>query len=358
VADMVLKRFPVLSRVWGYEWGVVLKGVEQVWLATHESQYLDYIRHNIDRFVAADGSIYTYNLQDYNLDQVNPGKLLFRLYQETPHEKYRQALLLLRSQLQTQPRTSEGGFWHRKRHPYQMWLDGVYMAAPFYAQYADNFDEPVGLDDVAHQILLVAKHTHDPRTGLFYHGWDESKMQKWADPVTGCSAQFWGRGMGWYAMALVDVLDFLPASHQARDRIVTIFERMIHSLTLVQDAGTGLWYQVLDRGGCDGNATEAAASCMFVYAMAKGIQRGYLAPKYLAATRRGYAGILKHLIEREAGGQVNLTRLCQAADWGAEQSWDDSHTCDISEPLMPTDPKCAGIFILASTEMEKLNTDD
>jgi unsaturated rhamnogalacturonyl hydrolase len=337
---------------------VVLKGIEQVWLDTHDSKYLDYIRRNIDRFVGADGNISTYNLQDYNLDQVNPGKLLFRLYQETPHEKYRKALQLLRSQLQTQPRTSEGGFWHKKRHPYQMWLDGVYMAAPFYAQYADSFDEPVGLDDVAHQIMLVARHTHDPRTGLFYHGWDESKMQKWADPMTGCSAQFWGRGMGWYAMALVDVLDFLPASHQARDRIVTIFERMIHSLTLVQDAATGLWYQVLDRGGGEGNDTEAAASCMFVYAMAKGIQRGYLAPKYLEATRRGYAGILQRLIEIDACGQINLTRFCQAAGLGAAQQRDGSYAYDIGEPVTSNAPKGMGVFILASAEMEKLNQDD
>ena len=357
-ANMVLNRFPILSSVWGYESGVVLKGIEQVWLDTHDSKYLDYIRRNIDRFVGADGNISTYNLQDYNLDQVNPGKLLFRLYQETPHEKYRKALQLLRSQLQTQPRTSEGGFWHKKRHPYQMWLDGVYMAAPFYAQYADSFDEPVGLDDVAHQIMLVARHTHDPRTGLFYHGWDESKMQKWADPMTGCSAQFWGRGMGWYAMALVDVLDFLPASHQARDRIVTIFERMIHSLTLVQDAATGLWYQVLDRGGGEGNDTEAAASCMFVYAMAKGIQRGYLAPKYLEATRRGYAGILQRLIEIDACGQINLTRFCQAAGLGAAQQRDGSYAYDIGEPVTSNAPKGMGVFILASAEMEKLSKDD
>jgi unsaturated rhamnogalacturonyl hydrolase len=332
---------------------VVLKGFEQVWLDTGNKKYFEYIKRNVEQFVKPDGDIRTYNLQHYNLNQINSGKLLFRLYQETGDERYKQALHLLMKQLKTQPRTSEGGFWHKKIYPYQMWLDGIYMAAPFYAQYADNFDKSDGLDDVAHQILLIERHTHDPKTGLFYHGWDESKMQKWANPQTGCSPNFWGRAMGWYAMAIVDVLDFMPPSHQARDRIVAIFQRMIHSLTRVQDATTGLWYQILDQGGREGNYTEASASCMFVYAIAKGIRKGYLGPECLEVAQKGYAGIIEHLVEVDEDGQVNLTGICRVAGLGGEQRRDGSVEYYLSEPVGTNDYKGVGAFILAGVEMAR-----
>ncbi len=353
MADSCIERWPMLSEEWNYESGMVLKGIEQVWLDTRDKKYLTYIESNIRPFVQPDGSIRTYNLQDYNLDQINTGKLFFRLYEETADERYRQAILILMEQIKAQPRTSEGGFWHKKIYPFQMWLDGIYMASPFYSQYADRFDEPAGFDDVAHQILLIERHTHDPRTGLFYHGWDESRMQRWSHPQTGSSPNFWGRAMGWYAMALVDVLDFLPSSHRARDRIMTILDRMISSLLLVQDSAAGLWYQVLDRGKAEGNYFEASASCMFVYAMAKGVRLGYLAPKYLEAARRGYAGILKHLIEVDHG-QVNLTRICRVAGLGGEQQRDGSYEYYLSEPVVDNDPKGVGAFLMASTEMERL----
>ena len=355
MADSCMKRRPILADGWSYESGVVLKGIEQVWLDTGNEKYLEYIRRNIEQFVEPDGNIRTYHLQDHNLDQINTGKLCFRLYQETGDERYQQALHLLMRQLKSQPRTSEGGFWHKKIYPYQMWLDGIYMASPFYAQYADRFDGPSGFDDAAHQILLIERHTRDPKTGLYYHAWDESKMQKWANPQTGCSPNFWGRAMGWYAMAIVDVLDFLPASHRARDRIVTIFERMIHSLVPVQDTDTGLWYQVLDRGGCEGNCTEASASCMFVYAMAKGIRKGYLDPKYLEAAQRGYAGIIEHLVEVDEHGQVNLTRICAVAGLGGEQQRDGSYEYYIGEPVEANDHKGVGAFLLTGAEMERLS---
>jgi unsaturated rhamnogalacturonyl hydrolase len=258
-------------------------------------------------------------------------------------------------QLDTQPRTSEGGFWHKKIYPYQMWLDGIYMVAPFYVQYADRFKEPGGFDDAAHQILLIERHTRDPKTGLYYHAWDESKMQKWANPQTGCSPHFWGRAMGWYAMAIADVLDFLPASHRTWDRIVTIFARMIHALMLVQDKNTGLWYQVLDRGGDEGNYTEASASCMFVYALAKGIRKGYLASKCLEAAQSGYAGIIKHFVEVDDHGQVNLMRTCHTAGLGGKQQRDGSYGQYVGEPIVTNDPKGVGAFLLAGVEMERIS---
>jgi unsaturated rhamnogalacturonyl hydrolase len=354
MADSCMERWPILSDVWSYEPGLVLKGIEGVWLDTGNKKYLEYIKRNVEQFVQPSGNIHTYDLQDYNLDQINTGKILFHLYQETGDERYSQAIKLLIKQLKAQPRTSEGGFWHKKIYPYQMWLDGIYMAAPFYVQYADRFNESGGFDDAAHQILLIERHTRDPRTGLYYHAWDESKMQKWCHPQTGCSPHFWGRAMGWYAMAIVDVLDFLPESHRARDRIVTILKRMIQALVRFQDTDTGLWYQILDRGGCDGNYTEASASCMFVYALAKGIRKGYLAHKSLETAQRGYAGIIEHLVEEDECGQVNLNRICAVAGLGGEEQRDGSYEYYIGEPVVTNDQKGVGAFLLASIEIERL----
>jgi unsaturated rhamnogalacturonyl hydrolase len=355
MADSCLQRQPVLADDWSYESGLVLKGIEQIWMDTGDPKYFEFILRNVEQFVQPDGSIHTYDLQDYNLDQINTGKVLFNLYQETGDERYPKALQLLMKQLATQPRTSEGGFWHKKIYPYQMWLDGIYMSAPFYVQYADRFNEPAGFDDAAHQILLIERHTHDPQTGLYYHAWDESKMQPWAHLHTGCSPHFWARALGWYAMALVDVLDFLPASHRTRDRIKTIFARMIHALVKFQDTETGLWYQVLDRGGCEGNYTESSASCMFVYALAKGIRNDYLATNYLKAAERGYAGILKHLVEVDKFGQVNLKKICAVAGLGGEGQRDGSYEYYINEPVVTNDRKGVGAFLLACSEMERLS---
>jgi unsaturated rhamnogalacturonyl hydrolase len=198
-------------------------------------------------------------------------------------------------------------------------------------------------------------HARDTATGLLYHAWDEKKQQSWANPSTGLSRCFWGRAMGWYAMAIVDVLDFLPASHQARNWILTIFERMIQALVQFQDTDTGLWYQVLDQASREGNYTEASASCMFVYALAKGIRKGYLAPKYLDAAQRGYAGIIEHLVEIDETGQVNLTKICAVAGLGGEQQRDGSFEYYISEPVVSNERKGVGAFLLASAEMERLS---
>jgi len=211
---------------------MALKGLDlkQVWRQTGEQEIYDYIKGNIDEFVGPDGSIRTYRLEEYNLDQINEGKLLFFLHETTGDERYKQAAYLLREQLRTHPCTEEGGFWHKGIYPYQMWLDGIYMASPFYAEFASRFDEPEGFDDVAHQIITIEEHTRDPDTGLLYHAWDESKSQKWADPHTGCSPHFWGRALGWYAMATVDVLDYLPEDHARRAQIIAIFPATMTSV--------------------------------------------------------------------------------------------------------------------------------
>lgn len=352
MAESVMRRHPLLAKKWAYEWGVALKAFEQVWLKTNDNRYYDYIKKNIDEFVGPEGDVKTYRLEEYNLDQINTGKLLFLLYNTTGDERYKKSAYLLRKQLETQPRTSEGGFWHKQIYPHQMWLDGIYMAGPFYAEFARTFGEPQDFDDAARQIILVESHTRDPRTGLLYHGWDESKSQKWADPETGCSPNFWGRAMGWYAMAIPDVLDHLPEDHSEREKLVEIFANMIGALAAVQDRSTGLWYQVLDQGGKQGNYLEASASCMFVYAMAKGVRKGCLDGQYLDVARRGYEGVLKHFVDVDDQGLVNLNRICSVAGLGGEPYRDGSFEYYISEEIVTNDYKGVGPFILASVEME------
>jgi unsaturated rhamnogalacturonyl hydrolase len=354
MAESVMERHPLLARKWAYEWGVLLKSVEQVWLRTHNRRYFDYIKRNVDKFVTAKGGIKTYRLEEYNLDQINAGKLLFRLYDESGDERYKQAASLLREQLRTQPRTSEGGFWHKQIYPHQMWLDGIYMAGPFYAEFAKTFGEPEGLDDVAHQIILVESHTRDAQTGLLYHGWDESREQRWANPETGCSPNFWGRAMGWYAMAIPDVLDHLPEDHPKRQKIIAIFSGMIGAISAVQDQSTGLWYQVLDQGGREGNYLEASASCMFVYAMVKGVRKGYIAREYLDVAERGYAGILERFVQVDDQGMVNLDQICSVGGLGGKPYRDGSFEYYISEKVVTNDYKGVGPFILASVEIEGL----
>ncbi|MBN2304660.1 MAG: glycoside hydrolase family 88 protein, partial [Anaerolineae bacterium] len=216
MANSVMQQASILGTKWAYEWGVVLRGIECVWQSTGDQRYFEYIKQNIDAYVEADGRIRTYQLDSYNSDNINTGKLLFGLWRETGDTRYEHALYLLREQLRQHPRTSKNGFWHKKIYPYQMWLDGIYMHGPFYAEYAKTFGEPAGFDDVAHQIMLIDRHTRDPQTGLMYHGWDESRTQQWANPTTGCSPHFWGRAMGWFLMAITDVLDHFPPDHEHR----------------------------------------------------------------------------------------------------------------------------------------------
>jgi unsaturated rhamnogalacturonyl hydrolase len=354
-ADSVMARHrPLLSRRWHYEPGVALLALKRVWQETREKAYFDYIKRNIDEFVGPEGDIRTYRLEDYNLDQINEGKLLFFLYDETADERYRKAAHLLRGQLLTHPRTRDRGFWHKLIYPHQMWLDGIYMASPFLAEFARRFDEPEALDDVAHQISMIERHTRDPDTGLLFHAWDESGRQRWADPGTGCSPHFWGRAVGWYAMALADVLDSFPEDHPRRDELIRILETVVSAIARVQDPTHGVWYQVLDQGGRPGNYLESSASCMFVYAIAKGVRQGHLGREYLATAARGYQGILTQFVTVDQQGLVNLDGICAVAGLGGTPYRDGSYEYYVGEPAIRNEYKGIGPFIMASVEMESL----
>jgi unsaturated rhamnogalacturonyl hydrolase len=354
MSDSVMARDPILPFRWSYDYGVVFKGMEQVWLASGDRKYLDYIKRNMDEYVGPDGAIKGYSMEEYNIDYVNNGKILLLLYRQTGQERYRKAAETLRRQLEGHPRTTEGGFWHKKIYPRQMWLDGIYMGVPFYAEFARLFGGSADFDDAAKQILLIAGHARDPGTGLYYHGWDESRGQKWSNPETGCSPNFWGRAEGWFMMAVADVLDFLPTEHKDRGGIVELLKELISAVGRVQDKETGLWYQVLDRGGSPGNYPEASASCMFVYGIAKAAAMGYIGREEGEVAIRGFGGILDRFVETDADGLVSLTGTCEVAGLGGDPYRDGTYDYYIHERIKRNDLKGIGAFILAATQVEKL----
>lgn len=342
---------------WSYDMGVVLKGFEGIWMNTGDVNYFNAIQKKIDFFVKDDGSIKNYELEEYNIDHVNNGKLVLLLYRVLGKEKYKKAADLLRSQLKTHPRTNEGGFWHKKIYTNQMWLDGLYMGAPFYAEYAMLFNEESAFDDIGNQFIWMEKHARDPKTGLLYHAWDESKQQKWANKVTGLSPLFWARAMGWYSDALVDALDFFPATHPKRQALIDILNRLVNAIEKQQDKTTGLWYDIMNYNGPgkEKNYFEASASCQFTYAIAKGVRKGYLPAAKLTIAKKAYDGIVKRFIKVE-DGQTNLHGTVKVSGLGGNPYRDGSFEYYMSEPVIVNDPKGVGAFLLASYEMEMLPT--
>src|SRR5688572_29460227 len=340
---------------WRYDQGVILKGIEGIWNASGDGKWFNYIQKSMDFYVKDDGSIKGYRPDEFNIDHVNNGKLLLLLYRVTGKEKYKKAADLLRGQLRDHPRTSEGGFWHKKIYPSQMWLDGLYMGQPFYAEYAMLFHEDTAFTDIARQFILMERHARHPKTGLLYHGWDESRQQKWADKTTGLSPNVWGRALGWFGMALVDVLDHFSLTHPGRDSIIRILNRFAKAVTSVQDAKTGLWYDVVDKKNEPKNYTEASASSMLVYTLAKGVRKGYLPAAFLVNAKKGYEGIVKQFIKTE-NGQTNLHGTVSVSGLGGNPYRDGSFEYYMSEPVIVNDPKGMGAFINAAVEMEMLPT--
>jgi unsaturated rhamnogalacturonyl hydrolase len=355
--DAVMKRSPTPIDRWHYDVGLVLSGFESVWRKTGDRRYLDFIKASVDKFVGGGGagSIKGYDREAYALDDVNMGKVLFALYAEAKDaadkDRYRAALYALRAQLAAQPRNADGGFWHKKVYPHQMWADGVYMASPFLAKFAAVFGEPAALDDAVKQVLLADAHLADPDTGLLFHGWDESVKAGWADGETRRSSQLWGRGVGWYAMAVVDVLAEMPRNHPRRSAVVAVLRRLAAGIARVQDKATGVWWQVLDAGGRAGNYKEASASAMFVYALTKGVKNGWLdARTYRSIAERGFGGVLNQFVAADDAGAVHVRRICKVAGLGGEPYRDGTYAYYVGTEVVEDDPKGVGAFILAAAE--------
>jgi unsaturated rhamnogalacturonyl hydrolase len=353
MVESTLHRYTVQQFSWNYDHGLQVLAIQKAAEATGEERYLRFVTDWVDHFIRPDGSIRTYRMEEYNVDWVNSGKLLFGVYERTGEERYRKAIETLREQMRRHPRNQAGGFWHKQIYPFQMWLDGIYMAGPFMSEYALRFNEPETFDDVVHQIKLIEEHTRDPQTRLLYHAWDESKSQRWCDPQTGLSKYFWARAIGWYVMGIVDVLDHLPQNYAHRAGLIAVLDKTADALLKVQDESTGLWYQILDLPERTGNYLEASASIMFVYAFAKGVRNGYLAQEYLLSARRGYHGILQNLIKIDAQGFLNLEKVCGGAGLGGVPYRDGSFEYYVSEKIILNDPKGVGPFILAALEMER-----
>lgn len=340
---------------WEYTNGLIMTAMMKVYKKTDNDKYLNYALYYADSMISDDGNIVTYKKSDYNIDRVNPGKFLMEIYKETGNETYKRAVDTLRQQMREHPRTSEGGFWHKKRYPHQMWLDGLYMGSPFLAQYAAEFNEPELFDDVANQIYLIDKYTYDSTAGLYFHGWDESREQEWADPETGLSPNFWGRAMGWFSMALVDVLDYLPEDHPKRSHILGVVKKMADGILKYQDEETGVWYQVVDQGEREGNYLEASASSMFTYFLLKSINNEYLSNDYEEAAIRAYDGLNSEFIKENEDGTISLTHVCAVAGLGGDPYRGGTFEYYVNERKRDNDPKGVGPFIMAALEFEKLN---
>jgi unsaturated rhamnogalacturonyl hydrolase len=363
IADSAIARWPDgnLSKdgapaVWQYEEGTLLEGMDAVWYGSASKTYFSYIKHAVDNLLATDGSIPSYRIEEHSLDQVLMGRQLLLLYRVTLDKKYYQAAKLLRKQLAEQPRTNAGGFWHKQRYPEQMWLDGLYMAEPFYAEYAKTFQEPADFDDIARQFSVIEEHVRDPKTGLLYHAWDESHEQQWSDKQTWQSKIFWARGIGWYAMALTDTIGYLPEPSPARAQLIAILNRLAAAIQRYQDPKTGLWYEVVDRPQEKDNYLESSASCMFVYALDKGVRLGYLPVPYQAVAKRGYDGILSHFVQQNPDGIYSITRIVKGIGLGGEPYRDGSYNYYVHSDVVTDDPKGVGAFLLASSEAEMAKT--
>ena len=337
---------------WSYDQGVILKGIEGIWKLYGDAKYFNYIQHSMDHYVREDGTIKDYRRDEFNIDHLNNGKVVMFLYNYTWKPKYKKAIDLMRSQLNDHPRTKEGSFWHKKVYPWQVWLDGLYMGQPFYAEYAKLNHEDTAFNDIARQFIQIEKHTRDPKTGLLYHGWDESREQQWANKETGNSPHFWARALGWYGVALVDALDYFPANHPGKDSIISILNRFVKAVTKVQDTKSGVWYDIVDLPNRAKNYKEASASCMLVYTIAKAVRNGYIPDTYLQNAKKGYAGIVKEFIEVDSSGQTNLKGTVTVSGLGGKPYRDGSYDYYMSEKIRVNDPKGMGAFIMCSVEME------
>lgn len=340
---------------WDYATGLFTLALLRLNESAPDARYVAFATNAIGSFISEKGNIRGYKVGEYQLDALNSGKTALALWQLTKDKHYEDCALLLRRQLDAQPRTPEGGFWHKERYPNQMWLDGLYMAEPFYAECAELFKTPKDFADVAKQFQLVDEHLYDAKSGLFYHGWDSAKIQSWANPATGASSNFWGRAVGWYAMACVDTLDFLPANQPARKQIIAELQKVSAGIVKWQDGDSGLWWQVMDQGNRQGNYLEATASAMFVYALAKGVNHGYLSRDYIPAILKGYNGLATKLVKTD-GDRVSLTQCCSVAGLGNSggKNRDGSFNYYISEPVVENDLKGVGPFILAGIEVQQL----
>ncbi|MBD0383808.1 glycoside hydrolase family 88/105 protein [Paenibacillus sedimenti] len=328
---------------WHYHQGVFLCGMEMVSEAVREDRYDSYIQQYVDNLIDEQGNLY---FARDELDSIQAGLLLFQLEQRTGHSKYRVAANKLRNLFNTLNLTSEGGFWHKDKYPYQMWLDGLYMGGVFALKYANHYGEHSLRHMVLHQEKLMRKYMKDAKSGLLYHAWDESRRMPWANAETGCSPEFWGRSLGWYGLAVAQFLDELPADEAGREELVSSLREFVHALIRYQDAESGLWYQVVDKGDQPDNWLETSCTSLFVYAIAKAIKHGVVGNECLDAAVKGYQGLIRAL-EFDENGRLILPHICIGTSAGDYENY-------VTRPTSKNDLHGVGAFVMACAEMHSL----
>ena len=340
------------SNKWNYIDGCMITGILELYEITGEARFLDFADRFLSGFVEENGHIRTYDPEEYSLDNVNPGKNLFAMYDLTGKEKYRKATERVRSQLSTMPRTPEGNFWHKLIYPNQVWLDGIYMALPFYMEYEKRFDAQKDCQDICQQIANVEIRMRDPETGLYYHGYDASRKMYWADPDTGCSPNFWLRAEGWFILGLVDVLEImkdLPMQAESVHLQHMLLD-LAKALSKYQDP-SGLWYQLIALPELEGNYLETSGTALISAALLKAVRLGFLPESFRAVGEKAFYGIVDHRLTKNADGTPCVTGICLVAGLGGEQHRDGSVAYYLSEPVVQNDAKGVGPLLLAYTEM-------
>ncbi len=359
VLDRVLREWPE-GRIdtmkdpgeWAYEEGVLLDGITAMWRVTGDGRLFWYVKAAVDRPVDANGAIHmaegkSYPSQAHSLDNIEMGRSVLAVYRVLQQPRYYKAAAFLHEQMAEQPKTASGGYWHKQIYPNQMWLDGAYMAEPFMAGYAREFGADGGVDAAAQQLLMMSDHMRDSKTGLLRHGWDESKQMGWADKQTGLSPEVWARAMGWYAMAMVDVLDEMPRVDDARAPLEEDLRKTLTAVIRYQDPASGLWWQVMDKGARKGNYLESSASCMFVYAIAKAVRMGVLPLSDEGAAERGWKGIHERFVKPDG----TLTGTVKVAGLGGTPYRSGTYAYYVGEPTADNDAKGVGAYLLAESEM-------
>ena len=343
---------------WNYIDGCMILALLEIYQTTGEEKYYEFANAFIDHRVREDGSISGYSVDEYNLDNVNAGKTLFALYDINGKEKYRRAIDLIYSQVQTQPRTAEGNFWHKKIYPNQVWLDGMYMAQPFYMEYETRFNGKKNYEDIFGQFHNVIEHMLDPETGLYYHGYDASRTVFWCDKETGLSQNFWLRALGWYSMALLDTLDKCEVCRECEkeyEYLKQAFVDLTDSMLKLQNE-SGLWYQLPALGGKEPNYLETSGSAIMAYSLLKGVRLGFLPEDYRVYGLKAFRGICNAYL-KEKNGQLSLGGICLVAGLGPADNprRDGSFAYYMSEPVVEDDAKGVGPLLLAYTEMRRLD---
>ncbi len=338
---------------WNYIDGCMMTALLALHDITGDKRYQDFVYSYISDFVSEDGSIRTFREEKHTLDDINEGRALIPLWKTFGEEKFRRAADLLRRALNNQPRTPEGSWWHKEIYPDQVWLDGIYMAQPFAAAYEQTFGTG-DYSDILKQTDTVYRRMRDPVTGLYYHGYDASRKAFWCDPETGLSQSFWLRAIGWFSVALADLLEILPAG--SRGNLEEIFSRLMKDLLPFSDPETGMYYQVVDHPEAEGNYLESSGSAMIAYAMLKGARLGVLPEEFRLHGRKTFNGIVSRCLSLE-NGEFHLNHICLVAGLGPESDRrrDGTLAYYLSEPVVQDDAKGVAPFLLCYTEIKRLS---